>query len=49
VIITSAAKRVSPGGVGRGCLSEGLEEGDLGGFIGFDDFEEGLGVHYWEY
>jgi hypothetical protein len=30
-------------------LSEGLEEGDVFCFIGFDGFEEGLGIHCWEH
>jgi hypothetical protein len=33
------------GRVGGGCLSEALEEGDVGGLIGFDCFEKGAGVH----
>lgn len=32
-------------GVGGGCLSEALEEGDVGVFVGFYGFEEGLGIH----
>ena len=31
--------------VGGGCLGEALEEGDVGVFVGFDCFEEDLGIH----